>query len=618
MAITKTTEGHLTITDLTDITDVYLQYSLALANAMVTNSYTFSGSGEIGWSTTYPTWVSGYQIWIRQVRIKEGMTNPEYGTPYLDTAVNQINLSIGTINSDLQTRLKYFWDNLNNNKYPKGTYMAGGIEGVTFDYENSSTYGYNTYYANGIKLRYNSINLTTLLHDGLSLYYPVVDDDNNIVDSAVGASLSVNALSFFQPPIINGSNVTQGNKTLELNGDSLSFYGSSTSTPDATLTSNGLKLVKGGIEAGKPNTNDFVYISSTDFVGQIKSFYRLTLDTEIEDDKTYYEYDKENDTYTAISSPTIEDIESYYEYYTPSQGAIAIDNFVKRNWRQIIGTNFAVDSDGNLYASNADISGIINAESGSIGGFEINNTQLYSNGHDSPDSINNGIYIGSDKLAFGPASTTYFENTGSGKIGPWYFDDGNIYINIDEYRTIKIGTNGLVLTDYDTVTNSNFKTNGIEFNFGLQNDEYISVQILDKILIKNDKLTINADTITLNNKDLNAWFSLFEQNITDNKQRINNAFTYINNYEFYIATTPNNTSGYIQLKRKSNNNASSIKITDSIIELSINQNNITTYKGNLMHTTFGEFENLRMRVGTTGSLTWIARSNGHLSLKVVN
>lgn len=461
-----------------------------------------------------------------------------------------------------------------------------------FNMSNPQTWGYNTHIgASGIKLRFRETDLSEWSNGGLK---------------------------FYKAPTISGDIVTQGALAMELTDSVLNFYGSSTSTPDATLTSNGLKLVEGGIEAGKPNTNDFVYISSTDFVGPIEPFYRLTLDIEIENGKTYYEYDEENDTYSAISSPTIEDIGSYYEYYTPSQGAIAIDNFIKRNWRQIIGTNFAVDSDGNLYASNADISGTINAESGSIGGFEINNTQLYSNGHDSPDSSNNGIYIGSDKLAFGPTLTTYFENTGSGKIGPWYFDDGNIYINIDEYRTIKIGTNGLVLTDYDTVTNSNFETNGIEFNFGLQNDEYISVQILDKILIKDNKLTINADTITLNNEDLTAQLSSIDQNITDNKQRINNAFTYINNYEFYIATTPNDTSGYIQLKRKSNNNASSIKITDSIIELSINQNNITTYRGNLMHTTFGEFENLRMRVGTTGSLTWIARSNGHLSLKVVN
>jgi hypothetical protein len=39
------------------------------------------------------------------------------------------------------------------------------------------------------------------------------------------------------------------------------------------------------------------------------------------------------------------------------------------------------------------------------------------------------------------------------------------------------------------------------------------------------------------------------------------------------------------------------------------------------HTQMGEFENLRMRTGGTnpiGNLIWIARSNGHLSLKVVN
>lgn len=571
------------------------------------------------WTSTVPTYVTNgtyytcvettlsneTKVWSAPVQ-NIALTNANSNAA---NALEQSTQAIGQVTS-LDNRLQtFFWPG--DSSY-SGAFAVAKTSDDGLDVSNANTYGFNTRVATGlVSVGYNKIPLSEWgIVEGLKMYYPILDN-GMIVDNKLGMQLLANSLTFYKA---NNSS----DKALEIATDGINFYGSNQNDADATLTSNGLKLVKGGIEAGTPNTNNFVYISSTDFVGQIESFYRLTLDTEIEDDKTYYEYDEENNTYSAISSPTIEDIGSYYEYYTPSQGAIAIDNFVKRNWRQIIGTNFAVDSDGNLYASNADISGTINAESGSIGGFEINNTQLYSSGHDSPDSINNGIYIGSDKLAFGPTSTTYFENTGSGKIGPWHFDDGNIYINIDKYRTIKIGTNGLVLTDYDTVTNSNFETNGIEFNFGLQNNEYISVQILDKILIKDNKLTINADTITLNNKDLTTQLSLIDQNITDNKQRINNAFTYINNYEFYIATTPNDTSGYIQLKRKSNNNASSIKITDSIIELSINQNNITTYRGNLMHTTFGEFENLRMRVGTTGSLTWIARSNGHLSLKVVN
>ena len=76
--------GTITINDLTDITDVYLEY--ALVSDAITRAEDIPSSTQ--WSTTYPTWVSGQQIWIRRVTRKEGIDTPEYGTPYLDKAVN--------------------------------------------------------------------------------------------------------------------------------------------------------------------------------------------------------------------------------------------------------------------------------------------------------------------------------------------------------------------------------------------------------------------------------------------------------------------------------------------------------------------------------------------------
>ena len=54
--------GTITVSDITDITDVYLEYGLALDNANVDNNYAFDQLGERGWSTDYPNWQSGYQI----------------------------------------------------------------------------------------------------------------------------------------------------------------------------------------------------------------------------------------------------------------------------------------------------------------------------------------------------------------------------------------------------------------------------------------------------------------------------------------------------------------------------------------------------------------------------
>ena len=86
---------------------------------------------------------------------------------------------------------------------------------------------------------------------------------------------------------------------------------------DATLTSEGLKLLKGGIEAGTFNSNDYIYVWSND----------------------------------------------------DNNHAIKIGNSSnnKNDWRIIAGNKFGVDKAGNLYANNADITGAITATSLTIG-----------------------------------------------------------------------------------------------------------------------------------------------------------------------------------------------------------------------------------------------------------
>lgn len=115
--------------------------------------------------------------------------------------------------SALQTKTKYFWRNLvahtngssgwTKPNYPVGTYAASGISGTTFDEENSSTYGYNTLYANGIKLRYNAINLGELTGSSLTFYRP--------------------------------STTSQGSKGMELTSSTLKFYDATGTVAQATF-----------------------------------------------------------------------------------------------------------------------------------------------------------------------------------------------------------------------------------------------------------------------------------------------------------------------------------------------------------------------------------------------
>ena len=83
-------------------------------------------------------------------------------------------------------------------------------------------------------------------------------------------------------------------------------------TPYAILNGDGLTLSKGGIKA-KLNFNDKVYLSSEDYGANL-----------------------------------------------------TINNHEASNWREVIGSKFGVDAEGNLYANNAHIAGAVHMESGTI------------------------------------------------------------------------------------------------------------------------------------------------------------------------------------------------------------------------------------------------------------
>lgn len=167
-----------------------------------------------------------------------------------DTVEGNLNNYITSNNNvvtALQTKTKYFWTNLvahtngssgwTKPNYPVGTYAASGISGTTFDEENSSTYGYNTLYSNGIKLRYNAINLGELTGTSLVFYRP--------------------------------STTAQGSKGMELTSSTLKFYDATGTIAQATFGGT-QAIISGTINAydGKigNDTNNYWYIGNyTDY-----------------------------------------------------------------------------------------------------------------------------------------------------------------------------------------------------------------------------------------------------------------------------------------------------------------------------------------------------------------
>ena len=120
------------------------------------------------------------------------------------------------------------------------------------------------------------------------------------------ASLQGTGLTFLIP-----TGTYKGRKSLEILGGTtpaLKLYDAQNNNAVATLNSNGLVLSKGGIRVNTVGSNNGVYISSENLGSKV---------TSLDADKT--------------------------------------------NWRAVIGSKFGVDSEGNLYANEAHISGEITA-----------------------------------------------------------------------------------------------------------------------------------------------------------------------------------------------------------------------------------------------------------------
>lgn len=101
----------------------------------------------------------------------------------------------------------------------------------------------------------------------------------------------------------------------------------------------------------------------------------------------------------------------------------------KNDWRIIGGSNFGVDSQGNLYAENGHFRGVINSTEGNIGGWTINQNSLSANKIilNSDGSINsNGKFVVNSNGDL-RAENAYISGTiesSYGHIGGWSISDG--------------------------------------------------------------------------------------------------------------------------------------------------------------------------------------------------
>lgn len=137
----------------------------------------------------------------------------------------------------------------------------------------------------------------------------------------------------------------------------------------------------------------------------------------------------------------------------------SIDGTNRQGLRMAIGSKFAVAADGTIYAAGVELSGKIGASSGSIAGFTINGTAIYSGQHSAYNSNVQGVFISPDRISLGAnakfdvtkdgkLTATDAELTGvikanTGYIGGtngWTIKAGAIYSNLDSVSGNAAGT----------------------------------------------------------------------------------------------------------------------------------------------------------------------------------
>lgn len=113
-----------------------------------------------------------------------------------------------------------------------------------------------------------------------------------------------------------------------------------------------------------------------------------------------------------------------------------------------------------IYTTNGFFKGKIVSNAGLIANFTINGSKLYSNGHSAFNTATTGIYIGDDYISFGSGGVTYFNTSGTGKVGPWtlsttYFRNGNIANATNTTVSgVYLGTDGLNISNGTAATTS--------------------------------------------------------------------------------------------------------------------------------------------------------------------
>ena len=337
--------GTITITDTNDIESIVIEYNKNQDNQNPPSE------GDSNWSTNRPTWQQGYYIWQRTRIHKSGTTTTAdiIGTPVCVTGSTGEQGQPGTAGRSLtkvKTEYCIYGTGTPSDSYNKWQDTIPEYNSSTPNYWVKVTNTYSSAPTTEV-VKYKDTGITNAMAKAADAQSKAATAETNAANALslsqatqqhfwfnsvktgnieAGAYITDVVIDSFKPNksgnyLLAGSNgIELGNGShpyMQLTASELNFFHPNSSNIDAQLSSNGLIVKSGGIEAGTVGQNGGIYLST----------------------------------------------ENYGT--TQNNQTITINSHEAANWRQIIGTKFGVDSDGVLYAGGANIQGKITVTSGS-------------------------------------------------------------------------------------------------------------------------------------------------------------------------------------------------------------------------------------------------------------
>lgn len=352
----------------------------------------------------------------------------------------------------------------------------------------------------------------------------------------------------------------------------------------------------------------------------------LTADTTVQEGKVYFAYDQETEDYTPVVAPSGDpSSDGYYELTVDE----AMESFIMSHlavtarglW--ILPNGYGASSDAQtapdykvllapdgLYVYDED--GLLVATYGESISFSSTRAQTIGNsnaGISFDPSGNGSITItGAEIDLVGGPLRNQIDAIESGTTANTN-SISSMAADVNEVSNALDGATYYQYTDNGTTYDVWSETDGSTVNYYYYDSDGVKTAVAYEDLDEEA-----GEKVTVYKTGLIANFDAYRSSTTSDIEELQSSMT---NYDQFIRITPNPASILLG-ERDGDTLKSGVEITTSNVNFTVDGITTAYASGQTFNAPEGSFENISMKTTTgEGDLRWIARSNGHLSLKVV-